>query len=144
MVSNLDIESMHFADNCSAAFHKGLAMFKQYLSSLIDLETQFKSQRFLEIIDSFSHELHSHLAAEPLALLALSRFASPERQFDLVEIEHTEGKKMVNLDFLLNVLPIFFNNSKHSLSICLVVFYVPFELSNKFHLFLENSVLILI
>lgn len=61
-------------------------------------------------MDSFADLLHSHLTAEPQALLALSRFASPERRFDLVKIEHTEGKKMVNLDFLLNVLPIFFNN----------------------------------
>ena len=61
-------------------------------------------------MDSFSEPLHSHLASEPQALLALSRFASPERQFDILKIEHEQGKKAVTLDFALNVLPIFMNN----------------------------------
>ena len=61
-------------------------------------------------MDSFSEPLYTHLAAEPQALLALSRFASPDRQFDIVKIEHEQGKKAVTLDFALNTLPIFMNN----------------------------------
>ncbi|KAE8452224.1 hypothetical protein EG329_001691 [Mollisiaceae sp. DMI_Dod_QoI] len=93
-----------------AAFHAGLKSFKDYLSDLKTPEVDFKSKRLLEIMDSFSQPLYTHLAAEPQALLALSRFASPDRQFDLVKIEREEGKKMVNLDFALNVLPMFLNN----------------------------------
>ena len=61
-------------------------------------------------MDSFSEPLYTHLAAEPQALLALSRFASPERQFDITQIEKEQGKKAVTLDFALNTLPIYMNN----------------------------------
>ena len=61
-------------------------------------------------MDSFSEPLYTHLAAEPEAFLALSRFASPKRQFDLVEIGRETGKKAINLDFALNTLPIFLLN----------------------------------
>lgn len=61
-------------------------------------------------MDSFSEPLYSHLKAEPQALLALSRFTSPERQFDLTKIALETGKKSVTLDFALNVLPIFMLN----------------------------------
>jgi len=61
-------------------------------------------------MDSFSEPLHTHLATEPEAILALSRFASPERRFDLVKIGRETGKKTINLDFALNTLPIFLLN----------------------------------
>jgi hypothetical protein len=80
------------------------------LSNLQDPASEFKPKRLLEIMDSFSDSLYTHLAAEPQALLALSRFASPDRQFDLVKIEQEQGKKAVTLDFALNTLPIFMNN----------------------------------
>lgn len=93
-----------------AAFHAGLKTFKDYLSSLKTPTSDFKPKRLLEIMDLFSEPLYTHLAAEPQALLALSRFASPDREFDLVKIEHEQGKKAVTLDFALNTLPIFMNN----------------------------------
>ncbi len=80
------------------------------MSSLKNPASDFKPKRLLEIMDSFSEPLYTHLAAEPLALLALTRFASPENQFDLVKIEQEQGKKAVTLDFALNTLPIFMNN----------------------------------
>jgi hypothetical protein len=61
-------------------------------------------------MDSFSGPLYSHLEAEPAALLALSRFSTPKRQFDLTKIGRETGKKSVTLDFALNVLPIFLLN----------------------------------
>lgn len=93
----------------SATFHAGLKSFNNYLSSL-QSPTDLKPTQLLSIMDSFSQPLHSHLASEPQAILALSRFASPERQFDLIKIEQEEGKKAVNADFAINVLPIFLNN----------------------------------
>jgi hypothetical protein len=86
----------------AAAFH--------YFAILKNAESDFKPTSLLEIMDSFSEPLYTHLAAEPQALLALSRFASPDKQFDLVQIEREQGKKAVNLNFALNVLPIFMNN----------------------------------
>jgi len=93
-----------------AAFHAGLKSFKDYFATLKYPQTHFEPMKLLEIMDTFSEPLYTHLTAEPQALLALSRFASPERQFDLVKIEREQGKKAVNLNFALNVLPIFLNN----------------------------------
>ncbi|KAH7364479.1 hypothetical protein BKA65DRAFT_491453 [Rhexocercosporidium sp. MPI-PUGE-AT-0058] len=53
-------------------------------------------------MDAFSQPLYSHLASEPQAILALSRFASSKQQFDLMAIEREEGKKAVSLDFAFN------------------------------------------
>ena len=94
----------------TAAFHAGLKTLKEYLTSLKNPASDFQPKRLLEIMDSFSEPLYTHLAAEPQALLTLSRFASPDRQFDLVKIEQEQGKKVVTLDFALNTLPIFMNN----------------------------------
>lgn len=91
-----------------AAFHGGLDEFKTYLTGLKFMEDEFDSKRLLEIMDSFSEPFYSHLVAEPGALLALSRFASPN--FDLAKIARETGKKSVTLDFSLNVLPIFLLN----------------------------------
>jgi hypothetical protein len=96
--------------SAAAAFHAGLKSFKDYLTSLKNPATDFKAKKLLEVMDSFSEPLYTHLAAEPQALLALSRFASPERQFDITKIEKEQGKKAVTLDFALNTLPIFMNN----------------------------------
>lgn len=75
-----------------------------------DPQTDFQPTRLLEIMASFSKPLYSHLKSEPQALLALSRFSTPERQFDLTKIAVETGKKSVTLDFALNVLPIFLLN----------------------------------
>jgi hypothetical protein len=92
-----------------AAFHSGLEHFKSYLTSL-NSQSGFEPTHLLEIMDSFSEPLYTHLAAEPQALLALSRFSTPERQFDLAQIARETGKKSVTLDSAVNVLPIFLNN----------------------------------
>jgi hypothetical protein len=87
-----------------------LKTFKDYLVELKNSQTDFNPTRLLEIMDSFSEPLYSHLKAEPQALLALSRFSSPERQFDVTKIAAETGKKSVTFDFALNVLPIFLLN----------------------------------
>jgi hypothetical protein len=95
-----------------AAFHTGLDLMKSYLSNLKVPEAEFQPSKLLQIMDSFSQPLHVHLEAEPQAILALSRYASPphSKSFDLVAIEREQGKKALTLDFALNVLPIFMNN----------------------------------
>jgi len=95
---------------CSETFHAGLKALKDYLTSIKNPSSDFTPKRLLEIMDSFSQPLYTHLASEPQAILALSSFESPERQFDLVKIEQEEGKKAITLDFAFNVLPIFMNN----------------------------------
>ncbi|KAG4435897.1 hypothetical protein IFR05_008628 [Cadophora sp. M221] len=92
-----------------ASFHAGLKTFKDYLTSL-STPAEFNPTHILSIMSSFSQPLHSHLSSEPQVILALSRFASPERQFDLTAIEREQGKKAISLDFAFNVLPIFMNN----------------------------------
>ncbi len=76
------------------------------MSTLKNPQSDFKHARLLEILDSFSDPLYTHLAAKPQALLALARFASPEKLIDLVKMEQEQGKKAVTLSFALNVLPI--------------------------------------
>jgi hypothetical protein len=87
-----------------------LKSFRDYLIGLSNPQADFNPPRLLEIMDSFSEPLYSHLKAEPQALLALSRFSSPERQFDLTKIALEAGKKSVTFEFALNVLPIFLLN----------------------------------
>lgn len=84
--------------------------FKDYLVGLKTRESDFDPKRFLEIMDSFSAPLYSHLKAEPQALVALSRFSSPEKPIDLEQIARVTGKKSVTLDFALNVMPVFLQN----------------------------------
>jgi hemerythrin-like domain-containing protein len=93
-----------------AAFCGGLDDFKTYLTGLKFMDEEFDSKRLIEIMDSFLEPLYTHLAAEPDALVALSRFSSLERDFDLAKIAREAGKKSVTLDFALNVLPIFLLN----------------------------------
>jgi hypothetical protein len=62
-------------------------------------------------MDSFSVPLYSHLVSEPKALVALSRFSTPnENPFDITLIALEQGKKQVSLGFTLNVMPMFLLN----------------------------------
>ncbi|KAI9783036.1 MAG: hypothetical protein M1816_001613 [Peltula sp. TS41687] len=93
-----------------AAFHKGLEAFKTYLVNLADHESDFSSAKLIAIMNSFSEPLYSHLRSEPEVLLALSRFSTPERPIDLVEIGSTAGKQSLTPGFIFNVLPVFLLN----------------------------------
>lgn len=79
-----------------------LARFANRVQALVRLQ--------LSIMNSFSTPFHAHLAAEPQALLALSRFATPEKSFDLVQIERKQGMKAMTKEFAVNVLSVFLNN----------------------------------
>src|SRR4051794_17123815 len=81
----------------AAAFSEGLDKFRDYLTELTFMEEELDHKRLLDIMDSFSKPLHAHLAAEPEALLALSRFSTPENPFDIALIARETGKKAVTL-----------------------------------------------
>lgn len=84
--------------------------FKSYLNGIQTHKPNFESSRILEIMDSFSASLHNHLISEPKALLALSRFSTGNNDIDIVRIALEQGKKQVNFDFVLNVMPVFLLN----------------------------------
>ena len=93
-----------------AAFHNGLNQFKAYLISLAGKESDFSASRLIEIMESFATPLYEHLAAEPEAIVALARFSTPEKPIDIEALALETGKKMVNLDFAINCLPMFMLN----------------------------------
>jgi hypothetical protein len=86
---------------------------KSYLTKLNSRESDFRAQKLLEILDSFSESLYNHLKSEIESLLALSRFSTTERPFDLVKMALEAGKKSVTMDFAFNVLPVFLLNMEH-------------------------------
>lgn len=94
----------------TAAFHSGLEALKSYLVTLAGHEFDFSSTKLIEIMDSFSKPLYSHLRSEPDVLLALSRFSTPQKPIDLVEIASTAGKQSLTVGFIFNILPVFLLN----------------------------------
>ncbi|MCJ1475920.1 hypothetical protein MMC13_004584 [Lambiella insularis] len=93
-----------------ATFHDGLDRFKAYLLTLTGKEADFSASKLIEIMESFAKPLYDHLAAEPDAIQALARFETPEKPIDIVAIALETGKKVVNLDYTLNCLPMFMLN----------------------------------
>jgi hypothetical protein len=84
--------------------------YKSYLIGLQGKEDQFSSTSLLEIMDSFSELLYTHLTEELDAIVNLSRFSTPEKPIDIVAIALKVGKQTVTLDFALNTLPCFMLN----------------------------------
>jgi hypothetical protein len=84
--------------------------YKSYLVGLQGKEDQFSSTSLLEIMDSFSELLYTHLTEELDAIVNLSRFSTPEKPIDIVAIALKVGKQTVTLDFALNTLPCFMLN----------------------------------
>lgn len=84
--------------------------FKDYLVGLKGKQEQFSSTRLIEIMDSFSQPLYTHLAEELDAIVNLSRFSTPEKPIDIVAIALRVGKQTVTRDFALNCLPCFMLN----------------------------------
>jgi hypothetical protein len=84
--------------------------YKSYLIGLQGKEDQFSSTSLLEIMDSFSELLYTHLTEELDAIVNLSRFSTPEKPLDILAIALKVGKQAVTLDFALNCLPCFMLN----------------------------------
>ncbi|KAK4203386.1 iron-sulfur cluster repair protein DnrN [Triangularia verruculosa] len=89
------------------AFQGGLQKFKKYLE---DKGADWKSNELIAIMDEFKDALHSHLKAEPPAIVALAKHSTPEKPIDILGIADAAGKKQVSLPFVLNTLPVFFLN----------------------------------
>ncbi|KAI0198132.1 hypothetical protein F4808DRAFT_437193 [Astrocystis sublimbata] len=89
------------------AFYGGMDRMKKYLQRK---GADFSSNELLEIMDSFKDALHSHLKAEPPAIVALAQYSTAENPIDILGIAGTAGKKQVNLSFLFNTLPVFLLN----------------------------------
>jgi hypothetical protein len=96
--------------NHQGAFNAGLKSFQSYLEEVRESKTSFESSHLLQIMDSFSTALYSHLISEPKVLVALSRFSTSEHPIDIVKIALEQGKKQVSLGFILNVMPMFLLN----------------------------------
>ncbi|KAH7320729.1 hypothetical protein B0I35DRAFT_450450 [Stachybotrys elegans] len=89
------------------AFYGGMDRMKAYLQSE---GANFSAAELIIIMDSFKDALHSHLAAEPPAIIDLARYSTPENPIDILGIAEAAGKKQVNLNFMFNTLPVFFLN----------------------------------
>ncbi|KAK9418954.1 putative Hemerythrin-like domain-containing protein [Seiridium unicorne] len=91
------------------AFYGGMDRMKEYLTTNGN-GNGFSSTELISIMDSFKEPLHSHLSAEPPAIVALAKYNTVERPIDILAIANAAGKKQVNLSFMFNTLPVFFLN----------------------------------
>jgi hemerythrin-like domain-containing protein len=89
------------------AFYGGMDRMRAYLQ---DRGQEFIAAELINIMNSFKDALHSHLAAEPPAIVALARYNTAENPIDILGIADVAGKKQVNLTFMFNTLPVFFLN----------------------------------
>lgn len=93
-----------------AVYHDDMQKLKNYLLSFEHFrnpETEFDVSRLLFLMDRIALPLHTHLASVPQSLLALSRFSTPERPIDPLEIDRAievpDDNKTTN--YVFNVLP---------------------------------------
>lgn len=71
------------------AFYSGMERMKKYL---LDKGREFSSTELIAIMDSFKEPLHSHLKAEPGAIVALAKYRTPETPIDILGIADAAGK----------------------------------------------------
>ncbi|CAJ2506592.1 Uu.00g077780.m01.CDS01 [Anthostomella pinea] len=88
-------------------FQGGMDRMKDYL---LQKEADFSGDELIAIMDSFKQPLHSHLKAEPGAIVALAKYSTSDHPIDILAIAGAAGKKQVNLGFMFNTLPVFFLN----------------------------------
>lgn len=109
-INNAKMRDARLTILCTAAFHDGLDAFKAYLVGLKGKEGEFSFARLIEIMDSFSQPLYTHLSEELDSIVNLSRFSTPDNPIDIVAIALKVGKQAVTRDFALNCLPCFILN----------------------------------
>lgn len=71
------------------AFYSGMERMKRYL---LDKDDKFGSTELIAIMDSFKESLHSHLKAEPGAIVALAKYSTPDNPIDILGIADAAGK----------------------------------------------------
>jgi len=72
--------------------------------------SEFSHHMLLQIMDTFSGPLYSHLKSEPQSLVALKKYSTPEKPIDLAAIALEAGKKSITAGFVFNTLPVFLLN----------------------------------
>lgn len=72
------------------AFFGGMERMKKYL---LDNGTDFSSTELIAIMGSFKEPLHSHLKAEPSAIMALAKYSTQDNPIDILGIADAAGKK---------------------------------------------------
>ncbi|OJD18715.1 hypothetical protein AJ78_01252 [Emergomyces pasteurianus Ep9510] len=88
-------------------FYGGMDRMKEYLD---EKGAAFSATELIAIMDSFKEPLHSHLKAEPPAIVDLARYSTEEKPIDILAIAAAAGKKQINFSFFLNTVPVFFLN----------------------------------
>ncbi|KAG5290163.1 hemerythrin HHE cation binding domain-containing protein [Histoplasma ohiense] len=88
-------------------FYGGMDRMKAYLD---ETGAQFSAAELISIMDSFKEPLHSHLKAEPPAIVDLARYNTEQNPIDIMAIAAAAGKKQVGFSFFLNTVPVFFLN----------------------------------
>lgn len=71
------------------AFQGGLQRFKKYLE---DKGADFSAAELIALMDEFKEPLHSHLKAEPPAIVALAKYSTPEKPIDILGIADAAGE----------------------------------------------------
>lgn len=71
------------------AFFGGMERMKKYL---LDNGTDFSSTELIAIMGSFKEPLHSHLKAEPSAIMALAKYSTQDNPIDILGIADAAGK----------------------------------------------------
>lgn len=94
----------------TAAFHGDTDAFKNNLVSLGAKQVEFSSTPPIDIMDSFSQPLYTHLTEELDAIVNLSRFSTPENPTKIAAIALRGRKQAVMLDFALKCMPCFMPN----------------------------------
>lgn len=70
------------------AFYGGMQKMKEYL---LENAAHFSGAELVETMDSFKEPLHSHLKAEPYAIVALAKYSTPDHPIDILAIAKALG-----------------------------------------------------
>lgn len=96
------------SDRCQPladVFSQGLTEFKSYLDTCANNPTEFEGTHLVKIMDSFGHDLHSHLKKEPEKLASLSKYP-----IDMKAISEKTARHSMNRTSAVHVLPILWFN----------------------------------
>lgn len=73
-------------------FYGGMDRMKAYLD---ETGAEFSAAELISIMDSFKEPLHSHLKAEPPAIVDLARYSTEQNPIDIMDIAAAAGKTLL-------------------------------------------------
>lgn len=94
-----------------ALFHDGLERFKEYLRKE---GAGYSAPELLAIMCSFQEALHSHFKSEPLSIVELAQYNTPEHPIDILAIADSAARKQISPSLVFNTLPVFYLNMNHA------------------------------